>query len=411
MKKKVFIINQFANTPDLPGHTRQYDISKGLALKGWLVDVFASDFNLSERNFKKLRNFEIVRSEVFKNIKWYWLRVLPYKKNNIFRYLNIFSFCLNLFLILTIKVIHEKLIKKNKLIIIGSSPQLPSLIICLLISKIFSIPFLSEIRDLWPQVLVDLGGNNQKSLFIRFLSLLEKIIYKYSKHIIVLAKGSINYVKERGGKNISFLPNGSDLNKFKFYKLNPEDKDFSYERPFTLTYYGTHGEANGLNCIIEAAKLLKDRPIKFLLLGDGPTKNILIKNALDLKNIIFLSPISKHKMPEFISQSDAVIITLKNIPLFKYGVSPNKLYDAYAIGRPIISNIGGDIGKEIDKYGIGFNSESEDAESLAKSIINLMNLPRKKREEMSKKARYLAETKYSREIIVSEYNKILNKYI
>lgn len=411
MKKKVLIINQFANTPDLPGHTRQFELAKGLQKKGWLIDVFASDFNLSERRFKKLKKFELFKCENFQKINWIWLRVHPYKRNNIYRYINIFSFCFNILFILFFKIIEEKYINKNKLIIIASSPQLPASFICLLIAKIFDVPFLSEIRDLWPQVLIDLGGKSRKSFLIRFLFWIEKIIYSCSEHVIVLAKGSIKYVKKKGAKKVSYLPNGSDLNHFKFRKLIPEKHKFDNDRPFKLVYYGSHGEANALDCIIEAAKLLQKKPIKFILIGDGPKKIELLKNSINLKNINFLPPIPKEEMPKFISKADAILLTLKDIPLFKYAVSPNKLYDAYAIGRPVITNIGGDIGKEIEKYKIGFNAKSENGDSLAKAIINLMNLSRLEREDMSKRARSLAENKYSREIIVSKYNDILNKYI
>ena len=408
--KKILIINQFANTPDLPGHTRQYEIAKGLNDKGWNVDVFASDFNLSERRFKKLDKFEFYKYELYKKVNWFWIRVSPYNKNDIFRYFNIISFCINLFLILLIKVL-KKLISRHKLVIISSSPQLPATLIALIIAKLFSVPFVSEIRDLWPQVLIDLGGKRKNSLFIKFLLFIEKTIYLYSDHVIVLAEGSIGHVKEKGAKNISFLPNGSDLNFFKYYDLMPENKTFSNLRTFNLIYYGAHGKANALDTVIDAAKMLKDKPIKFTLMGDGTEKKSLIKKSSNMGNINFLDPKSKKEMALIISKFDAVIITLQDIPLFKYGVSPNKLYDAYAIGRPVISNIGGSIAREIAEKNIGINAKPNDAKSLAKSITELMNLSRSERKEMSKRARLLAETKYSRKIIVSNYNKILNKLI
>jgi len=409
--KTIFIVNQFANTPDLPGHTRQFELAIGLQKKGWNVEVFSSDFNLSERIFKKLNQFQLFKFELIKRINWFWIRVLPYKKNNIFRYLNIFSFCINVSLLLIYRILENKINPNNKIVILASSPQLPATFFCLLIAKLFGVPFLSEIRDLWPQVLIDLGGKSPNSLLIRFLSFLEKKIYELSNHVIVLAKGSIEYVKERGAKNISFLPNGSDLKHFKYYDLNPEKNGFSNKRPFTLIYYGAHGEANGLENIIEAGKKLKNKPIKFILVGDGPEKISLIKKSINLENIVFLPTISKEKMPELISKCDAVIITLKDIPLFKYGVSPNKLYDAYAIGRPVISNVGGYIGEEINHYKIGFDAYSKSQNLLSDSITKLMNISKEERQKMSKRARELAEKTYSREIIVSKYDSLLNKYI
>ena len=163
--------------------------------------------------------------------------------------------------------------------------------------------------------------------------------------------------------------------------------------------------------VVEAAELLKTHPIKFVLIGDGPTKKILLKKSAHLKNIIFISPKPKKDMPSIIANSDAMLLTLKDIPLFKYGVSPNKLYDSYAIGRPVINNVGGIIAKEISENKIGINAIPEDSKSLSESVLYLMSLTRKEREEMSKRARSLAEKKYSRSIINKKYNKILNLYI
>ncbi len=84
--QKIWIINQFANTPDLPGHTRQYEIAIALSNKNWNINVFSSDFNLTKRTFCKINGFEIKKLEYINKIKWHWLRVFPYKKNNWKRY-------------------------------------------------------------------------------------------------------------------------------------------------------------------------------------------------------------------------------------------------------------------------------------------------------------------------------------
>ena len=96
MANKIWVINQFANTPDLPGHTRQYELVKHLGEKNFEITVFASDFNLSERKFKKLNKFKLSSFEYIKNVTWNWLRVVPYKKNNWLRKINLMSFCFHL---------------------------------------------------------------------------------------------------------------------------------------------------------------------------------------------------------------------------------------------------------------------------------------------------------------------------
>ena len=95
---RLWLINQFANTPDLPGHTRQFEVAAGLVRLGWCVEVFASDFNLTQRRYRRLRFPSLNFSERLAGIRWIWLWVSPYRQNNWLRQLNMLSFCLHLFL-------------------------------------------------------------------------------------------------------------------------------------------------------------------------------------------------------------------------------------------------------------------------------------------------------------------------
>ena len=155
--KNIWIINQYANTKNMPGHTRQYEIAKGLVTRGWETHVFASDFNLSSRKFFYLKKFQSCLRQKVDGINWLWLRVYPYKINDINRYINILSFTIHIFIRLVVKSIYEK----SPDIIFASSPQLPAAFICLIIAKILRKPFVIEIRDLWPQVLIEQRRNEE----------------------------------------------------------------------------------------------------------------------------------------------------------------------------------------------------------------------------------------------------------
>ncbi len=409
--KKILIINQFANTPDLPGHTRQYEIALGLVKRGWEVQVFSSDFNLTTRNFYKLKGLDLTKTELIKGINWHWLRVIPYKKNNYMRYLNLFSFCLNLAIQLSKFIFLKGNRYKMPDIILASSPQLPATFLCLLYAKIFRKPFISEIRDLWPQVLIDLGGISSKNTIIKVLIFIEKFIYKNSDYVVVLAKGAEKYVRNKGASNVVWLPNGPDLEKFKFSEIPSKKETFAFNRPFLIYYFGAHGIANGLENLIAASKLIADQPIKFILIGDGPSKKDLMLKSEKLKNIEFLNPIPKEDIPRIISKSDAILLSLKAIPLFKYGVSPNKLYDAYAIGRPVITTVEGEINNEVEKNFLGYTANGSKPKELADACLKLLNTPKSERIMMGKRARNLCEKVYSRKRIVDIYEKLFKQLI
>ena len=404
---RIWIINQFANTPQMPGHTRQFEIASGLQKLGWKVSVFASDFNLSIRKFTKLKKFQLSLNENIEGIEWNWLRVTPYRRNNWLRYINIISFCVNLFIKLITKELQNIFLNCNTDFILVSSPQLPAAFITLIFTKLFKKNFIVEIRDLWPQTLIEIGGHSPNSIIIKTLLWMEKQVYSSANITIILSKGAESYVKERGAKKVYFLPNGADLDIFKYSKLVPEDKGFTKNRPFKILYSGAHGECNGLDNVIQAAELLRSENIQFIFLGDGPEKSNLIEQSRDLKNISFEPPIPKVGIPLIIKNADAIIISLRDKNVFQYGVSPNKLYDAYAIGRPVITTVNGYINNEVNEYNVGVTAPPEDPKLLAEAILKLYKLPREAREKMGMNSRKLAESVYSRDLIINRLDRIL----
>ena len=408
---KIWIINQHANTPNMPGHTRQYEVANGLSQKGWNIELFASDYNISTRKFFFLKNNQISISQRIKNITWHWLYAYPYKRNNWKRIFNIFSFSFHLFWRLFFKLVKDKFTKEIPDIVLASSPQLPAAFVGFIFAKLIRKPFVIEIRDLWPQVLIEQGGKSEKNLIIKLLLFMEKVIYQNASYVIVLAKGSCDFVAKRGAKNVAWLPNGPDLKIFRQKNYPPEPKKFSFEYPFKIFYTGAHGDANALNVIIDAARLLINLPIKIIFVGDGPEKQKLIQCSNGLKNISFQDSVPKKDIPDLLKDAHAIILTLKGVKLFSYGVSPNKLYDAYAIGRPVITNVSGDINDEVNDNRLGFTAESDNPQELSEAIRKLFFTDRSERVLMSNRARKLAETIYSREKIIYKYNRLLNELI
>ena len=404
---KIWLINQFANTPELPGHTRQYEIGRGLVKLGWEVEVFSSDFNLSKRSFSKLRGVQLELTENYEGLRWTWLRVFPYKINNWRRYVNMATFCLHLFSKLFFLAVLSKLKGEEPDIIFASSPQLPAAYVSLCLAIIFRKPFIVEIRDLWPQALIDMGNTSNKSWIVRFLSCIEKVIYKNAEFVTVLSQGCVEYVKARGAKKVFWLPNGADLEEFKALALPNENNGFTKDRPMKILYAGAHGSANKLSNVVRAASLVEHLNIKFIFIGDGPEKISIVNQAKLLTNIEFFDPLPKVDMPRIMANCDVILLSLGDIPLFRYGVSPNKLYDAYAIGRPVLTTVEGFINNEVKENNLGGTAPPENSRLLANEIERLFYLPRQERELMGQRARKLAETVYSRELIISKYHKLL----
>ena len=200
------------------------------------------------------------------------------------------------------------------------------------------------------------------------------------------------------------------MKKFNYRKY-PHVKKYSKRNPFIISYTGAHGEANDLSTVVAASYLLKNLPIMIQLVGDGTEKNKLIKEAKHSNNIKFLDPLPKNEIPELLEKSHVILVSLADVNLFTYGVSPNKLYDAYAIGRPVITNIEGIIQREVTFNNVGEIAKAGNPNSLAIAIKKLFLTTSDKLEYMGKNARKLAEKKYSRELIIERYKRIISEII
>ena len=404
---RLWLINQFANTPDLPGHTRQFEVAAGLVSEGWQVEVFASDFNLTQRQYRRLRFPRLWSSERPAGIRWHWLWVSSYSHNNWKRQLNMLSFCLHLALRLGPVALLGRLVGRAPDVMLASSPQLPAAFTCFWIARLTGIPFVLEVRDLWPQVLIDQGGRSPHSSMVRLLAWMERQVYRHASTVVVLAQGAEPFVRERGAWQTAWLPNGPDLALF-------TPRPLLADRPvFTVLYAGAHGDANALENVIAAARLLEQRrvPVRIRFVGDGPEKQSLICLAEDLKSVSFEAPVPKAQIPDLMAEADAILLSLKDVPLFRYGVSPNKLYDAYALGRPVITTVAGAINQEVEDYRLGVTAPPGDPQALAAAIKRLMDTPNSERQAMAHRAIELAQSTYSRQRINAEYNTLLRGVI
>ncbi|WP_017302671.1 glycosyltransferase family 4 protein [Spirulina subsalsa] len=408
MPAKVWIINQFANTPDVPGHIRQYELGQFLSSQDYEVEIFASDYNLTQRKYRKLNFAQFYFSENYHKLQWNWLYATPYKINNWQRYVNMLSFCITLFIV--------GLTKRKPDIIIGSSPQLLATFTAWLLAKIHGAYFYFEVRDLWPQVLIELGGKSPTSLLVRGLAWIEQLLYKKSDRVIVLASGTVDYVKKRGATTVHWLPNGPNLTEFQ-NNITPEEAKQQYNIPSDSTclmYTGAHGTANALETIVEACRILDDEysgKILVILLGDGPEKQELIEQAKGIQCLEFRNPLPKQEIPQFLQAADGFIITLKNISLFQYGVSPNKLYDYYASEKPVIVAVGGAVNQEVKSHQLGWAVPPENPQDLAKAILSFYKTCPEDRQAMGERAKHLVESTYSRTTICQKLAAIIQEDI
>ena len=246
-------------------------------------------------------------------------------------------------------------------------------------------------------------GSTKESFLIKISYWLEKFLYQHADQIIVNSPGFIDLVKEKGGRNISLIPNGADIALFNNIKISEIRKNLGWTDQFIVFYAGAHGMSNDLGIVLKAAQLLKvEERVHFVLLGDGKEKPVLISEAkeLDLSNLTFLDPVPKNKVAELLSAADGCIAILKPIEMYKT-TYPNKVFDYMAARKPIILAIDGVIRDVVEKAGCGVFCTPGDPKTLAAGIMTLYN-DQDKAILMGKKGYDYLKENFSREIIASD---------
>jgi glycosyltransferase involved in cell wall biosynthesis len=255
----------------------------------------------------------------------------------------------------------------------GTTPPLFQGFTAWLVARMKRVPFLFEVRDLWPYFAIAVGVLRQP-LLIRLSEGLERFLYRKADRIVVNSPGYIGHVQERGGRFVELVPNGVDVSMF-----DPSLDGAVYRRTwglegnFIALYAGAHGMSNDLGVLREAAGLLRDHPeISLVLLGDGKEKPGLIASAkaLGLENILFVPPVPKEEIPHALAAADACIAILKPINAYKL-TYPNKVFDYMAAGRPIVLAIDGVIRQVVEEAGAGIWVAPGDPQALANALLHL----------------------------------------
>jgi glycosyltransferase involved in cell wall biosynthesis len=368
----ILIIHQsFASFAE-PGGTRHQEFARLLASRGHRVTVIASPVSyltgtstasgtspiFREASPKGAENggggegVEILRARVFSALhQSFFHRVIAY-----------FSFMFSAFFT-GLKVREVDLIW-------GSSPPIFQGVTAWALAKIKRVPFLFEIRDLWPDFAIAVGVLKNPVL-IRVSKWLERFLYRQADQVMVNSPGYLKPVESRGARHVDLIPNGADPSMFDPSNDGARFRRLHYlEDKYVVMYAGAHGMSNDLGVVLDAARLLAGIPeIQIVLIGDGKEKAALQAQAerLGLENVTFLPSIPKNEMAETLAGAHACIAILK--PLEEYKTTyPNKVFDYMAAARPVILAIDGVIREVVESAGCGIFSRPGDAEGLADTI-------------------------------------------
>jgi len=259
--------------------------------------------------------------------------------------------------------------------VIATSPQLFVALAGWIISVFKQVPFVFEVRDVWPEEIVAVGALKNR-LVIRALERLEMFLYRRADRIVAVAEGTIEILTGRGvpAEKIVLIPNGVDTEHF---DTGPQ-KNWLREKlnlngDFLVSYIGTLGMAHKLEVFLEAARILRENPkLKFLIVGDGAERENLVrqKEQQELDNVEFLSQQPRDKIAAVYHASDCCLVHLRRAELFTKNI-PSKIFEIMACGKPILLGTKGESRRLVSRAGCGVCFEPEDAQELATGIQRL----------------------------------------
>jgi len=396
----IWILNHYAISPDMPGGTRHFDFGKELVKRGHNVTIYASSFHYVKREEMKLLKGERFKVEDYEGLRFVWIKTTSYYKNDWRRVLNMISYSWRVY------KIARTIPQKKPDVIIGSSVHLFAVFSAFILSKSFKCRFIMEVRDLWPLTLINTGIKKWHP-FVILLGILERFLYKRADKIITLLPKAYKYIKSFSipGSKIIWIPNGVDINRFKMEKISTNKS-----QDFIMMYVGTFGLINDLEIVVQAASLIPSHiPIKFILVGDGPERNKLIKLAesLDLKNLEFKPPVSKSEIYKLLASADVLFAVSKNLPLYNYGLSFNKIFDYFASGKPVLFS-SNSINNPVMEANAGISIVPDDPRAFAEAAIKLFNTKEEQREIMGKRGREYVEKYHSIEKLADKFLKVIS---
>lgn len=401
--KTLWILNHYAQAPGGPGGLRHFSLAHHLRELGWQVWVIGASTELGTGN-QRLMAGESSRVERIDGVPFLWVRASQYKGNGLLRAANMLTYAVNA----QRRSMLRGLPRPD--VVLGSSVHPLTGAAASRLARRYGVPFIFEVRDLWPETLIAFGRLRRGGIVARALRALEANLYRRAEVVLSVLPLAAEYISQFGvdPQKVVWIPNGIDPSRFEGAPPPEHDGEFTY------MYLGAHGQANALEVVLNAMAILErralPRPIGLRFVGDGARKPALIEKAtqLRLSRVSFEPAVPAGKVPEVVSGADAFVSSSLDRPgLYRYGVSMNKLFDYMAAARPTITALDS-VNNPVLDAGCGFVVPPENPEALASAMARLAGLPHKERARMALAGRHHVEQNYDYRVLAVRLCQVLD---
>ncbi|WP_411676141.1 glycosyltransferase family 4 protein [Caproicibacter sp.] len=386
----ILYINHYAGSRLHGMEFRPWFMAKRWVQAGHTVTIAASSYShLRTKNPDLMgKKFE---EQTLDGIRYFWISGPEYHGNGMGRIKNMLSFLSGLY-----RYGSEIAKPGAPDAVIASSTYPLDIYPAYHVAKKYGASLIYEVHDLWPLSPIELGGISPKHPYIRVMQAAENFCYRHSDRVVSLLPNAKEHMVEHGmaPEKFVYVPNGIEKADWEKPFGNPpvyseQLSRFHEQGEFLIGYAGAHGIANALDSFVEAGERLHGKKIRLLPVGPGPERERLIQKAKDknLEDVVtFLPPVGRGQIPELLSQMDALYIGLQRQPLFRFGVSPNKLMDYMMAGKPVIFAIDAP-NDMVSEAGCGISIPPEDSPAIAEAAEKLASCSKEDLEKMGERGR------------------------
>ena len=405
--KSLWMLNHYAQPPDLPGGTRHYDLACELIRLGYDVTIFASAYNHALRQKVRLSAGEPWALEEVQGVRFVWLPSFAHQTNNWRRMANMLDYSWRAYALgRRIPQLEPRVPAPH--IVMGCAVHLFAVLAGYHLSRHYDAHFVMEVRDLWPQTFLDMGLWREGQLQVRFFRWLEQFLLERAERIVILSPQTREYLagySSEWAKKSMYIPNGTQVARF-----DRAGEGQSGKPPLHGIYLGAMGVTNGLELVLQAIRLANhSQPglTRWTLVGDGPEKPRLQQMAVDLglDNVRFSDPVPRSLVPDILARADMLVLVQREV---LYG-SSNKLFDYMAAGKPILFAVHAQHNNLVEEAQCGVSALPDSAEDLADKLLFLTRMPGEERTAMGQRGRAYAREHHDYSVLAQELARELGR--
>lgn len=405
----ILLINHYAGSIRHGMEYRPYYMARKWMEQGHEVTIVAASYSHLRSEAPRLNGG--TAEETIDGVRYLWLRTPAYQGNGARRAVNMLSFVARLSAMAP--MLAERFRPEA---VIASSTYPLDIVPASRIAERCGARLVYEVHDLWPLSPIELGGISPGHPFMRLLQWAEDYAYRKADRVVSMLPKAAEHMMAHGmaPEKFAYVPNGVVAEEWSQRAVLPETHErllrtLKAEGSFLVGYAGSHGTANALEWLIRSVPLVDGLPVRFVLVGQGPEKERLQLLARRFGGdgvLHFLPPVPKSAVPELLRRMDALYIGFRRSPLYRFGVSPNKLMDYMMSGKPVINAL--EAGNDpIAESGGGLSIPPEHPEAVADAVRKLWSMSEAERRRMGERAKRYVLEKHDYRVLAGRFIEVM----